>query len=82
MSKNNASLWSEIGWPILRDWGPDRKQVVYLIHGGIREFVTWKCKEHGVKIMDVLANPKRKCWVLESEFLEASAILHKILKQG
>ena len=30
MSKNNASLWSEIGWPILRDWGPDRKQVVYL----------------------------------------------------
>ena len=59
-----------------------RSKVETPIHGGIREFVTWKCKEHGVKIMDVLANPKRKCWVLESEFLEASAILHKILKQG
>ena len=27
----------------------------------------------GVEIMNVLANPKRKCWALESEFLEASA---------
>ena len=41
-----------------------------------------ECKEHGVNIMNMLANPKGKCWALESEFLEASAILHKFLKQG
>jgi hypothetical protein len=41
------------------------------IHESIRELVTWECKEHGVNIMNVLANPKRKCWELESEFLEA-----------
>ena len=33
--------------------------------------------------MNVLANPKGKCWALESEFLEAWAIFgHKFLKQG
>ena len=32
--------------------------------------------------MNMLANPKGKCWALESEFLEACAILHKFLKQG
>jgi hypothetical protein len=41
------------------------------IHDSIRELVTWECKEHGVNIMNVLANPKGKCWALESEFLEA-----------
>jgi hypothetical protein len=41
------------------------------IHDSIRELVTWECKEHGVNIMGVLANPKGKCWALESEFLEA-----------
>ena len=41
------------------------------IHDNIRELVTWECKEYGVKIMNVLANPKRKCWALEYEFLEA-----------
>ena len=29
--ENNESLWSEIGSPILRDWGLDQKHVVYLI---------------------------------------------------
>ncbi len=29
--ENNVGLFTEIGRPILRDWGPDRKQVVYLI---------------------------------------------------
>jgi len=38
------------------------------IRDDIRELVTWECKEHGVKIMNVLANPKGKCWALESEF--------------
>ena len=28
------------------------------IHDSIRELVTWECKEHGVNIMNVLANPK------------------------
>jgi hypothetical protein len=28
------------------------------IHDSIRELITWECKEHGVKIMNVLANPK------------------------
>ena len=28
------------------------------IHDNIRESVTWECKEHGVNIMNVLANPK------------------------
>jgi hypothetical protein len=41
------------------------------IHDDIRELVTWECKEHGVNIMNVLANSKGKCWALESEFLEA-----------
>jgi hypothetical protein len=41
------------------------------IHDSIRELITWECKEHGVNIMNVLANPKGKCWALESEFLEA-----------
>jgi hypothetical protein len=41
------------------------------IHDSIRELITWECKEHGVNIMNVLANPKRKCWALESEFMEA-----------
>ena len=41
------------------------------IYDNIRELVTWECKEHGVNIMNVLANPKEKCWALESEFLEA-----------
>jgi hypothetical protein len=27
------------------------------IHDNIRELVTWECKEHGVNIMNVLANP-------------------------
>jgi hypothetical protein len=50
------------------------------IHGSIRELVTWECKEDGVKIMNVLANPKRKCWALESEFKEAWAIFHKFFE--
>jgi hypothetical protein len=41
------------------------------IHDSIRELVTWECKEHGVNIVNVLANPKGKCWALELEFLEA-----------
>jgi hypothetical protein len=28
------------------------------IHNSIRELVTWECKEPGVNIMNVLANPK------------------------
>jgi hypothetical protein len=28
------------------------------IHDSIRELITWECKEHGVNIMNVLANPK------------------------
>jgi hypothetical protein len=32
--------------------------------------------------MNVLASPKGKCWALESEFLEALAILHTFFKQG
>jgi hypothetical protein len=28
------------------------------VHDSIRELVTWECKEHGVNIMNVLANPK------------------------
>jgi len=28
------------------------------IHDNIRELVSWECKEHGVKSMNVLANPK------------------------
>jgi hypothetical protein len=27
--ENIVGLFTEIGRPILRDWGPDRKQVVY-----------------------------------------------------
>jgi hypothetical protein len=39
------------------------------IHDSIRELVTWECKEHGVNIMNVLPNPKGKCWALESDSL-------------
>ena len=42
------------------------------IHDRIRELITWECKEHGVNIMNVLANPKgsvgrwnRNFWRLE-----------------
>ena len=28
------------------------------IHNNIRELVTWECKEHGVQIINVLANLK------------------------
>jgi hypothetical protein len=28
------------------------------IHDSTRELITWECKEHGVNIMNVLANPK------------------------
>jgi hypothetical protein len=28
------------------------------IHDNIRELVIWECKEHGVNIVNVLANPK------------------------
>jgi hypothetical protein len=31
---------------------------------------------------ECVSKSKRKCWALESEFLEAWAILHKFLKQG
>ena len=30
------------------------------VHDNIRELVTRECKEHGVNIMNVFANPKRK----------------------
>jgi hypothetical protein len=56
---------------------PTHSKVETPVHDSIRELITWECKEHGVNIMDVLANPKRKCWALESEFLEARAIYHK-----
>ena len=47
-------------------------QVETPVPNSIRELVSWECKEHGVKIiMNVLANPKGKCWALESGFLEA-----------
>jgi hypothetical protein len=48
-----------------------RAKVETPIHDNIRESVTWECKEHGVNIMNVFANPKGKCWALESEVLEA-----------
>jgi hypothetical protein len=35
-----------------------RCKVETSIHDIIRELVTWECKEHGVNIMNVLANPK------------------------
>jgi len=31
---------------------------------------------------ECVSKSERKCWALESEFLEASTILHKFLKQG
>jgi hypothetical protein len=50
---------------------PTLAKVETPIHDSLRELVTWECKEHGVKIMNLLTNPKRKCWALKSEFLEA-----------
>jgi hypothetical protein len=41
------------------------------IHDDIRELVTWECKEHGVNIMNVLANSKGSVGRWTSEFLEA-----------
>ena len=41
------------------------------IHDSIRELITWECKEHGVNIMNVLANPKGKCWGVGIGILEA-----------
>jgi hypothetical protein len=41
------------------------------IHDSIRELVTWECKEHGVNILNVLANPKGSVGRWTSEFLEA-----------
>jgi hypothetical protein len=37
-----------------------------------KESVTWECKEHGVNIMNVLANPKGSvgCWNLNFWRLE------------
>jgi len=52
------------------------------IHDSIMELVAGECKEHGSEVMNVLSKSERKCWELKSEFLEASAILHKCLKQG
>jgi hypothetical protein len=52
------------------------------IHDSIRELITWEWKEHGVKHHECVSKSKRKCWALESDFLEAWAILHKYLKQG
>jgi hypothetical protein len=43
----------------------------------MKDLVTWECQEH-----ECVSKSERKCWALESEFLEASAILHKFLKQG
>ena len=41
-------------------WGrlANPNKVETLIHDSIRELITWECKEHGVNIMNVLANPK------------------------
>jgi len=36
----------------------DGRKVETPIQDSIRELVTWECKEHGVNIMNVLANPK------------------------
>ena len=52
-------------------WAKFHTKVGTPIHDNIRELVTWECNEHGVNIMNVLANPKGKCWALEVEFLEA-----------
>jgi len=53
------------------------------IHGSIREWVTWECKEHGVNIMNVLPNPKGSVGRWNRNFWRLSrAILHKFLKQG
>ena len=41
------------------------------IHDSIRELVTWEWQRAWSEIMNVLVNPKGKCWALESEFLEA-----------
>jgi hypothetical protein len=41
------------------------------IHDNIRELVTWECKEHGVNIMNVLANPKASVGRWNLNFLEA-----------
>jgi hypothetical protein len=46
------------------------------IHDSIRELVTWEWNH------ECVSKSERKCWALESEFLEAWAILHKFLKQG
>ena len=48
-----------------------RTKVERPIHDNIRELVTWECKEHGVKFMNVLANPKGSVGRWGSEFLEA-----------
>ena len=36
----------------------DLSKVETPIHDSIRKLVTWECKEHGVKILNVLTNPK------------------------
>ena len=41
-----------------QDHGRLASKVETPIHDNIRGLVTWECKEHGVKIMNVLTNPK------------------------
>ena len=41
------------------------------IHDSVSELVTWECKEHGVNIMNVLANPKGSVRRWNLKFLEA-----------
>jgi hypothetical protein len=49
------------------------------IHDSIRELITWECKEHGVHIMNVLANLKGSARRWNLNFWRLSrAILHKL----
>ena len=49
----NASLWSEIGRPILRDWEPDRKHVIYL-----RQVSQPPKGSHGLRLFYISTNRK------------------------
>ena len=67
-SKHMSSSLSFISW-----FGSFKVEtpILFMSHDSIRELVIWECKQHGVKFMNVLANPKGSVGRWKSEFLEA-----------
>jgi hypothetical protein len=78
--KESAGRWNLNFWRF-EQFYTNCNKVETPIHDSTRELVTWKWKEIMEWNHECVCKSERRCWALESEFLEAWAILHKFLKQ-